>query len=1048
MTRQTGGKERHRSRLPGHRTLFRLATLLATIPLIKGCGDGDAPTEPPPPEPPRATTITVSPATADLAALGATVQLSAQVQDQNGQGMAGAAVTWASAAAAVAAVSTSGLVTAVANGSATITATSGSASGSAAVTVAQAVSSVAVTPETASLGALGDTVRLSAEAFDANGHAVAGTDFSWESSDESVVAVDASGLVTAVANGTATVTAASGAASGSAAVTVAQAVSSVAVTPDTASLGALGDTVRLSAEAFDANGHAVAGAEFSWESSDEGVATVDGSGLVTAVGNGQATITAAVGDALGQSAITVAANRAPMAVDSIPPHVVVPRGEASVDVTPYFSDPDGDALSYAAASSAPEVAAAAVSGAEVTVTGVSAGTATITVTASDPDGLSAQQAFQATVRQAGFSITAVEPTVLIEGDEATITGSGFSSTITNNLVTIDGLPARVVSASRTNLVIGVPVADCRPPRRAELRVSVGSRSDSLTVGVAPLAQEDMALPQYSYIHTRAGDGCVHLPGSASGGEYLIGVVSTSERPASLTSVTLNGTPGDLTVAGTAATASASARAELRRMPARPLADNPSQPAAPAPRVPDSPFLVRDDSLRVRRASANNEVMARNAAWLRELGRASPPAPGADGQHRGLEAGDTTSVYEPSSNNWGCSAGGRRIDAVVRLVGSHTIWLEDLDNPSGTFSNSELVDLDALYAAHIASVLDDYFGGLSDVDGNGRILILMTQEVNRSQGAGGYVFLPDLWPTDRCAASNRAEILYGWVPDPDGVVGPATSKERVFADYPSLIAHEAAHIAQHRARALGNAGEKKSWELEGGAVLAEQLVAYRLFGHASGQNLGYAEFSAGAHWQSGWFWDMARFFGWDPDKSGGRVPHAPEQCTWIGRPREGNSGPCRHPQTAVYGVPSMVFRYALDRWGGAYPGGEEALMRRLTQSPTQGFASLRDVSAWRTEAILADFYITLWLDLQPGLHARGMTSWNLHDIFDRFPETTWLQPRPSTSRTPTASARVRAGSSLYVHWTPGGSLDPTSIKVTAGGGGPVPGHISVWALRIR
>ena len=124
------------------------------------------------------------------------------------------------------------------------------------------------------------------------------------------------------------------------------------------------------------------------------------------------------------------------------------------------------------------------------------------------------------------------------------------------------------------------------------------------------------------------------------------------------------------------------------------------------------------------------------------------------------------------------------------------------------------------------------------------------------------------------------------------------------------------------------------------------------------------------------------------------------------------------------------------------------MRRLTQSPTQGFASLRDVSSWRTEAILADFYITLWLDLQPGIHARGMTSWNLHDIFDRFPETTWLQPRPSNSRTPTVNARVRAGSSLYVHWTPSGSLNPTSIKVTAGGGGLVPRHISVWALRIR
>ena len=76
--------------------------------------------------------------------------------------------------------------------------------------------------------------------------------------------VDASGLVTTVANGTATITATAGEASGSATVTVAQVVSSVAVAPAEANFAALSDTLRLTAEALDANGHAVAGAELSW----------------------------------------------------------------------------------------------------------------------------------------------------------------------------------------------------------------------------------------------------------------------------------------------------------------------------------------------------------------------------------------------------------------------------------------------------------------------------------------------------------------------------------------------------------------------------------------------------------------------------------------------------------------------------------------------------------------------------------------------------------------------------------------------------------------
>ena len=65
-----------------------------------------------------------------------------------------------------------------------------------------------------------------------------------------------------------------------------------------------GDTVRLAAEATDANGHAVAEAEFEWASSDGSVAAVDASGLVRGVGEGTATITATAGSARGTAVIT------------------------------------------------------------------------------------------------------------------------------------------------------------------------------------------------------------------------------------------------------------------------------------------------------------------------------------------------------------------------------------------------------------------------------------------------------------------------------------------------------------------------------------------------------------------------------------------------------------------------------------------------------------------------------------------------------------------------------------------------------------------------
>ena len=285
------------------RLLLALSAVLSATLWAYACGDGATEPTPTPSDPPRPTTVTVSPATAELTALGATVQLSAEVRDQNGQVIAGATVTWASSAAAVTTVSASGLVTAVANGSATITATSGSLSGSAMVSVAQAVSAVAVAPDTATV-LVGDTLRLAATATDANGQVVAGVAFAWASGDTSVAEVDSTGLVSAVGGGAATITATAGEASGDALVTVTQSVDSVTVQPPADTI-APGDTLRLIARAHDETGRVLAGAEFRWSSSNAGVATVDASGLVRGVTDGTATITATAGDVSGVSEITV-----------------------------------------------------------------------------------------------------------------------------------------------------------------------------------------------------------------------------------------------------------------------------------------------------------------------------------------------------------------------------------------------------------------------------------------------------------------------------------------------------------------------------------------------------------------------------------------------------------------------------------------------------------------------------------------------------------------------------------------------------------------------
>ena len=353
------------------RTIIRLSALLAVVALAKGCGDGESPSAPPPPEFARPTTVTVSPATTERTVLGTTVQLSAEVRDQNDRVMAGATVTWTSSANSVATVDAAGLVRAVGNGTATITASAGSASGSAAVTVAVGVASAPdlvvgspsvsnSSPVTGASFTLSATVRnqgdgssaattlryyRSTDATITTGDTQVGTDAVGALS-ASGTSVESIGLTAPSSPGTYYYGVCVDAVTGesdtsdncSSAVTVTVGVpppeparpTTVTVSPATTELTVLGATVQLSAEVRDQNDRVMAGATVTWTSSANSVATVDAAGLVRAVGNGTATITASAGSASGSAAVTIA-------VGAPPPDLVV--GSPSVS----NSSPDAGA---------------------------------------------------------------------------------------------------------------------------------------------------------------------------------------------------------------------------------------------------------------------------------------------------------------------------------------------------------------------------------------------------------------------------------------------------------------------------------------------------------------------------------------------------------------------------------------------------------------------------------------------------------------------------------------------------------------------------------
>lgn len=186
-----------------HRSIY---AIIAALGLLVGCKA--TPTE-----------MKISPANATLTEKGATANLSAEPVDKNGARVEGVLVAWTSSDENVATVDSSGVVKPMGSGTAEITAAADKVSSSVPVTVSLAgalkldKNQITLTPEVPS-------DMLTATLVDDRGEAWAGqAAITWTSGDPMVVTVE-NGKVTAVGNGTTTVTATAGEMKAEAAVTV------------------------------------------------------------------------------------------------------------------------------------------------------------------------------------------------------------------------------------------------------------------------------------------------------------------------------------------------------------------------------------------------------------------------------------------------------------------------------------------------------------------------------------------------------------------------------------------------------------------------------------------------------------------------------------------------------------------------------------------------------------------------------------------------------------------------------------------------------------
>lgn len=283
----------------------RLAVAFLAM-VLAACGGGDGSTGAPPITSPPAVqvgSVSVSlPATS--LQVGATLTASATVQSTTGASL-DRAVTWSVSDASLASITPAGVLTGIAPGAVTITATSEGRSGSAALTIVLAPVNTVVLSTPATSLVTERTMQLMVLLRDERGATLTGRDVTYASSNPAVASVTATGLVTGVSAGAATITATAEGRTGSVNLNVVPppvASVSVALAQSTVPLAT---TTTATAQLRDDRGVVLQGRDITWSSANPTVAVVNGTGVITAIGVGTTTILATSEGRSGSATLTV-----------------------------------------------------------------------------------------------------------------------------------------------------------------------------------------------------------------------------------------------------------------------------------------------------------------------------------------------------------------------------------------------------------------------------------------------------------------------------------------------------------------------------------------------------------------------------------------------------------------------------------------------------------------------------------------------------------------------------------------------------------------------
>ena len=446
------------------------------------------------------------------------------------------------------------------------------------------------------------------------------------------------------------------------------------------------------------------------------------------------------------------------------------------------------------------------------------------------------------------------------------------------------------------------------------------------------------------------------------------------------------------------------------------------------------MLERDRALAAQLANRPNSRIARAAS--RTGGPRMTITPGVP------TVGDLMSLNVAS----GCSGALDNRVGQVRSIGSHVVIVSDTANPAGGFTTAQYDSIRLEFDSLVYPVDTANFGGPTDLDTNGRIVVFYTRAVNELSPPAssvvnlGYFTSRDLFsasPTS-CERSNEGEILYMLVPDPTGVVNSnVRTVSFVRGSTVGHMAHELQHLINASRRIYLNGtwsgSLEEGWLNEGLSSIAEELMFYRTsVGLAPRQNIVVTNLTTGPNASR-----RVAAFNTYANSNFGRLR------SWLQRPD--TTGAFKNVDNlATRGVTWAYLRYAADRRNGT----DAQLWSDLVNTQSTGTANLQTALGVDPQEWLRDFISAMYADdAVAGIGAaQQVTSWNFRSLYIALNTSYQLVPRNLTNGVGLTLSYSRGGGTAYARFgvPTGGFAGVTALS----GGVPPTSPYSLIVIRTK